>query len=180
MKTAIITFGRFQGFHKGHRRLFEEMKKYKSFCSNADMMIYISKTHNKNSPMLYDTKLRNFKNIFPQYINDVHDHSNSLVKILQELDKEYSRVYFFCGSDHKDNFQSFFDRYNGVEFSFGIIRAVTVERTSKKESGTYIRSIVDKLSFYWYVPGSIKAIHQYKKDLKEALDYFSSIQTKKR
>ena len=98
----------------------------------------------------------------------------------KELEKEYSRVYFFCGSDHKDNFQSFFDRYNGVEFSFGIIRAVTVERTSKKESGTYIRSIVDKLSFYWYVPGSIKAIHQYKKDLKEALDYFSSIQTKKR
>ena len=174
MKTAIITFGRFQGFHKGHKKLFNEMIKFSKLYPDSDIKIYISKTVNKNSPMAYSTKLRHFQAIFKQYAQYVHDHNNILVNILKELQLKYDKVFFVCGTDRSENLQLFFDKYNNKEFSFKVLKVVEIPRSSKKHSGTYIRSIVKSIKFYLAVPGSIFDVHAYRKDMHLAIECLSN------
>lgn len=115
MKTAVITFGRFNPPHIGHLSMFEFIKSVAKE-NNAVATIFVSQNEKgEQNPLPIDFKLEILrKSIDCQFIQ-----AHTFIDILKDLEKQgFTKVICVFGSDRIEQFKTTIDKYSGKEFSF--------------------------------------------------------------
>jgi hypothetical protein len=120
-KKVVFTWGRYNPPTIGHRLVMETGAR-EAKARGADFIILASKTTspaNKN-PLSFKDKIRFLKQSFPKYKRYINSDPklNTLIRVMQFLDKSYDEATIVVGSDRKDDFLRLLNRYNGQDYDF--------------------------------------------------------------
>ena len=120
-KKVVFTWGRYNPPTIGHKLVMDTGARV-SKAQGADFIIFASKTNspaNKN-PLSFKDKIRFLKQSFPKYKRFINDDPklNTLIRVMQFLDKSYDEATIVVGSDRKDDFLKLLNRYNGQDYDF--------------------------------------------------------------
>jgi hypothetical protein len=148
MSKAVFTFGRMNPPTIGHEKLVNKVRAVAK-VHNGDPLVYLSHTHNKDKdPIEYSEKIKLGKKAFGSIVK--MSRSNTIIKVLQELEKKYDEVVLVVGSDRVREFDELLNKYNGKDYSFDIIKVVSAgERDPDAAdvsgmSGTKMRELASK------------------------------------
>lgn len=123
MKTAVMTFGRFNPPHTGHKLVVEKIKSVAK-KERGTPLVYLSHTQNdKKDPLTYDQKIKFSKAFFGKVIQKTN--SKSIIQIAQEINKKYDNLVMVVGSDRVQAFDELLTKYNGKEYDFNSIKVVS-------------------------------------------------------
>lgn len=120
-KKVVFTWGRYNPPTVGHKLVMEAGAKAAK-AQGADYIILASKTEapaNKN-PLSFKDKIKFLKLSFPKYKRYINSDPklNTLIRVMQFLDKSYDEATIVVGSDRKDDFLKLLNRYNGQDYNF--------------------------------------------------------------
>ena len=122
MSIAVFTFGRMNPPTTGHEKLVNKVRAV-ARVHKGDPLIYLSHTQNKNKdPIDYDDKVKFAKKAFGNIVK--MSRANTIIKVLQELEKKYDEVVMVVGSDRVQGFKELINKYNGKDYSFDTIKVV--------------------------------------------------------
>lgn len=121
--TIVFTFGRFNPPTMGHEKIVEKMKTMgRGF--NADLKIFTShSTDTKKNPLVYSDKIKYLNLAFGSIVQE--SKARTPIEVLKELDGKYSDIIFVVGSDRLAEFDTLFNKYNGIEYNFNSITVVS-------------------------------------------------------
>ena len=123
MSKAVFTFGRMNPPTIGHEKLVNKVRAVAK-VHKGDPLIYLSHTHKlPKDPLEYTEKIKLAKRAFGNIVK--MSRSNTIIKVLQELEKKYDEVVLVVGSDRVREFDEFLNKYNGKDFSFDTIKTVS-------------------------------------------------------
>lgn len=149
MKIAVVAFGRFSPPTKGHAKVVDKViQQAKSV--GGDPMVYVSHTEDKKkNPLSYNTKVELLSKATKGIVKkDPEKKVKNIFDLLKFIDGKYDVVYVVAGSDRVSDYQSKLDQYNGKDFTFKEIHAVSAgERDPDADdtsgiSGTKMRQFV--------------------------------------
>jgi len=113
-KKVVITFGRFQPPHLGHKKIVDRVA---DLAKGNDYRIFVSQTHdNKTNPLEYSTKIKFLRKLFPKHgRNIIEDRGiKSMFDALQRVYTQgYTTVVIVVGSDRVEEFAKVVNKYNG-------------------------------------------------------------------
>ena len=116
MKTAVITFGRFNPITIGHEKLVNKVRTVARLVK-GDPMIFMSHTQDpKKDPLDYNYKVNLGQKAFGKIV--VRSKAKLIFEILAGLTGKYDKVVIVAGSDRIPEFKRIADKYNGKDFSF--------------------------------------------------------------
>ena len=148
MSKAVFTFGRMNPPTIGHEKLVNKVRAA-ARAHKGDPLIYLSHTHKlPKDPLEYSEKIKLAKKAFGNIVK--MSRSNTIIKVLQELEKKYDEIVLVVGSDRVNEFDEFLNKYNGKDFSFDTIKTVSAgERDPDAEgaegmSATKMRELAAK------------------------------------
>lgn len=148
MSKAVFTFGRMNPPTIGHEKLVNKVRAVAK-VHKGDPLIYLSHTHNADKdPIEYNEKIKLAKKAFGSIVK--MSRSNTIIKVLQELEKKYDEVVLVVGSDRVREFDELLNKYNGKDYSFDTIKVVSAgERDPDAAdvsgmSGTKMRELASK------------------------------------
>lgn len=171
--TAMMSYGRFQPPHLSHSKLIDLIIE-KSKIENADAYLFASQKDNnfadpKNVKSFLRSKSEKVKKKLSEnpikiidkldLLNRLHhEKAIHIVNVVEEnidnpvsavrwlIDKGYTKIIFFAGTDRFNNFKGLFDRLNTtIEESLGISDLVEVRELYRSEealSATEIRKLI--------------------------------------
>ena len=123
MKKAIFTFGRMNPPTVGHEKLVNKIRTV-ARMEKGDPYVFLSHSHDKKkNPLTYNDKLKFAQKAFGKIV--VRTSSNTIVKILQELNKKYKAIVLVVGSDRIEPMRKLINDYNGKEYNFDSIEVVS-------------------------------------------------------
>ena len=123
MSKAVFTFGRMNPPTIGHEKLVNKVRAVAK-VHKGDPLIYLSHTHKlPKDPLEYTEKIKLAKRAFGNIVK--MSRSNTIIKVLQELEKKYDEVVLVVGSDRVREFDEFLNKCNGKDFSFDTIKTVS-------------------------------------------------------
>lgn len=160
-----FTFGRFNPITKGHEENINEMKKIAK-SNNTTPMLFTSFSHDKiKNPLDSSTKIRYLEKFFNIKVNKDKKLNNAF-KILENLAKDYKRVFFVVGEDRVQDFQSMkkYAKEWGIE-EFNIIES---GKRTPGISGTQMREYAKQDNFVDFRKGLPSKATD--KDAKEIFD----------
>lgn len=183
IKTAVITFGRFQPFTIGHEKL---INKVASLADGNNYRIYTSQSHdNKKNPLSYEDKIKFMRKAFSKHgrniIEDtsIHNIFDALVKLSKQ---GYTRVTLVVGSDRIPEFDKLLSRYNGVKAKHGyynFVDGIKIESSGDRDpdaddvsgmSASKVRDAAVKNDFDTFSKG-------LPKEFKEKIELFKAIRS---
>ena len=77
----------------------------------------------KKNPLEYLTKVKYGQKAFCKSVT--RTNANTIIKILQELDKKYDEVVLVVGSDRVESMKKLINDYNGKDYNFDTIKVVS-------------------------------------------------------
>ena len=90
----------------------------------GDPLIYLSHTHKlPKDPLDYNNKIKLAKKAFGRIVK--MSRANTIIKVLQELEKKYDEVVLVVGSDRVSDFRELVNKYNGKDYTFDTIDVVS-------------------------------------------------------
>jgi len=123
VSTAVMTFGRFNPPHTGHKLVADTVKKVAK-KEKGTPLVYLSHTQNqKKDPLTYDQKVKFAKGFFGGVVQK--SKAKTAIQIAQELDKKYDNLVMVVGADRVKEFDNLLNRYNGKDFNFDSIKVVS-------------------------------------------------------
>lgn len=123
MSTAVISFGRFNPPHTGHKLVADTVKKVAK-KEKGTPLVYLSHTQNqKKDPLTYEHKVKFAKAFFGNVVQK--SKAKTVIEIAQELDKKYDNLVMVVGADRLSEFKRLLNNYNGKEYSFDSIKIVS-------------------------------------------------------
>lgn len=123
MSTAVVTFGRFNPPHTGHKLVVDTVKKIAK-KERGTPLVFLSHTQNqKKDPLTYDQKIKFGKSFFGNVIQKTN--AKNIVQIAQELDDKYDNLVMVVGADRIKEFSNLLQKYNGKDFNFDSVRVVS-------------------------------------------------------
>ena len=123
MSKAVFTFGRMNPPTIGHEKLVNKVRAVAK-VHKGDPLIYLSHTHKlPKDPLEYSEKIKLAKKAFGNIVK--MSRSNTIIKVLQELEKTYNEVVLVVGSDRVRDFDELLNKYNGKDYSFDTIKVVS-------------------------------------------------------
>jgi len=123
MSKAVFTFGRMNPPTIGHEKLVNKVRAV-ARAHKGDPLIYLSHTHKlPKDPLEYNDKIKLAKKAFGRIVK--MSRANTIIKVLQELEKKYDEVVLVVGSDRVTNFRELVNKYNGKDYSFDTIDVVS-------------------------------------------------------
>lgn len=123
MSIAVFTFGRMNPPTVGHEKLADKVRAV-ARLSGGDPLIYLTHSNDKKkNPLPYIDKIKFAQKAFGNIVK--HSSSNTIIKVLQELEKKYSDVVLVVGSDRVSDMRSLLEKYNGKDYSFESIEVVS-------------------------------------------------------
>jgi len=132
MKTAALTFGRFNPPSIGHEALVQTLNSQPA----DDHLLYASHSQDaKKNPLSYEEKLQFLDELFGiEYprLSIVQSPARTVIEVLQELTGEYDHIILVVGSDRINDFRKLVNAYNGrpdkagnILYSFASIEVVS-------------------------------------------------------
>ena len=123
MSKAVFTFGRMNPPTVGHEKLVNKVRAV-ARAHKGDPLIYLSHTHKlPKDPLEYKDKIKFAKKAFGNIVK--MSRANTIIKVLQELEKKYNEVVLVVGSDRVTDFRELINKYNGKDYSFDTIDVVS-------------------------------------------------------
>jgi hypothetical protein len=128
-KTAAVAFGRMNPPTIGHQKVVDAVLK-QSADAHFLFVSQTQKTSGKNqtrlsNPIPFDTKLGFIKKAFPN-INIGDTSVSTVIGMLQYLEKQgFENVIFIGGSDRVNEFDTLFNKQNGIDYKFKLIKVVS-------------------------------------------------------
>ena len=120
MSTAVFTFGRLNPPTIGHEKLINKVRKVARLSKGQPFVFLSHSQDNKKNPLDYNTKFKISKNSFGNIVQ--RSNSNTIIKVMQELEKKYDKVVLVAGSDRVKEFDTLLQKYNGKEYTFDSIK----------------------------------------------------------
>lgn len=171
MSTIALTYGRFIPPTIAHAKVFNELYDYSNW-HKCDSSIFVSHSHDKKkNPLSIDRKLYYLNSFFP-HLNFIPTtkESPTIFNVLTKLNKSYSDIVLFVGSDRYDAFEQDLNYYNNNLYYFNSIKLITIgdirdDNSSdiiKSCSGTLVRNLAklkDQSSFNQYLPYANNDLH---------------------
>ena len=179
MSKAVFTFGRMNPPTIGHEKLVNKVRAVAKI-HKGDPLVYLSHTHKlPKDPLEYSVKIKLVKKAFGNIVKI--SRSNTIIKVLQELEKKYDEIVLVVGSDRIREFDEFLNKYNGKDYSFDTIKVVSAgERDPDAEgaegmSGTKMRELAsqeDLKSFKSGLPRNLQRdAENIMKSVRKGLNY---------
>ena len=123
MSKAVFSFGRMNPPTVGHEKLVNKVRAV-ARAHKGDPLIYLSHTHNlQKDPLEYNDKIKLAKKAFGRIVK--MSRANTIIKVLQELEKKYDEVVLVVGSDRVSDFRELVNKYNGKDYTFDTIDVVS-------------------------------------------------------
>jgi pterin-4a-carbinolamine dehydratase len=128
-KTVAVAFGRMNPPTIGHQKVVEAILKQKADAH----FLFVSQTHqatgkNKtrlSNPLPFDIKLEFIQQAFPN-INIGDTSVSTAIGMLQFLEKQgFENVIFVAGSDRVSDFDTLFNKQNGIDYNLKSIKVVS-------------------------------------------------------
>ena len=96
MSKAVFSFGRMNPPTVGHEKLVNKVRAV-ARAHKGDPLIYLSHTHKlPKDPLEYNDKIKLAKKAFGRIVK--MSRANTIIKVLQELEKKYDEVVLVVGS----------------------------------------------------------------------------------
>lgn len=123
MSKAVFSFGRMNPPTVGHEKLVNKVRAV-ARAHKGDPLIYLSHTHKlPKDPLDYNNKIKLAKKAFGRIVK--MSRANTIIKVLQELEKKYDEVVLVVGSDRVSDFRELVNKYNGKDYTFDTIDVVS-------------------------------------------------------
>lgn len=123
MKTAVFTFGRMNPVTVGHAKLVDKVRAV-ARLEKGEPLIYLSHSQDKKkNPLQYTDKIKFAQKSFGKIVK--MSNANTIIKVLQELEKKYERVVLVVGSDRVEDMRTLVEKYNGKDYTFQTISVVS-------------------------------------------------------
>jgi nicotinic acid mononucleotide adenylyltransferase len=123
MSKAVFSFGRMNPPTVGHEKLVNKVRAV-ARAHKGDPLIYLSHTHKlPKDPLEYNDKIKLAKKAFGRIVK--MSRANTIIKVLQELEKKYDEVVLVVGSDRVSDFRELVNKYNGKDYTFDTIDVVS-------------------------------------------------------
>lgn len=107
----------------GHEKLVNKVRAV-ARLEKGEPLIYLSHSQDKKkNPLQYIDKIKFAQKAFGKVVQ--RSNSNTIIKVLQELEKKYDRVVLVVGSDRVESMRSLIEKYNGKEYTFETISVVS-------------------------------------------------------
>ena len=120
---AVFTFGRMNPPTVGHQKLVDKVKAV-ARLEKGEPLIFLSHSQDKKkNPLQYTDKIKFAKKSFGKVVQ--MSKSNTIIKVMQELEKKYSDVIMVVGSDRVDSMKELINKYNGKDYTFNSIEVVS-------------------------------------------------------
>ena len=122
-KTVVLGWGRMNPITVGHEKLVNKIKSV-ARSEAATPLIYVSHSQDaKKNPLDYDDKIMLAKKAFGNII--VKSNARTIIQIMQELQKKFSKVILVVGQDRIKQFDDLLNKYNGKDYNFDKISIVS-------------------------------------------------------
>ena len=122
-KTVVLGWGRMNPITVGHEKLVNKIKSV-ARAEGATPLVYVSHSQDaKKNPLDYDDKIMLAKKAFGNII--VKSNSRTIIQIMQELQKDFSKVVLVVGQDRIKQFHELLNKYNGKDYNFDSINIVS-------------------------------------------------------
>ena len=154
-KTVVLGWGRMNPITVGHEKLVDKIKAV-ARQESATPLIYISHSQDaKKNPLDYDDKIMLAKKAFGNKLI-VKSNSRTIIQIMQELQKKFSRVVLVVGQDRIKQFDELLNKYNGKDYNFDNISIVSAgdrDPDSKNSKQDYPADFnqMHRTCMTWYV-----------------------------
>ena len=123
-KAVVLGWGRMNPITVGHEKLVNKIKSV-ARQESATPLIYISHSQDaKKNPLDYDDKIMLAKKAFGNKLI-VKSNVRTIIQIMQELQKKFSRVILVVGQDRIKQFDDLLNKYNGKDYTFDNISIVS-------------------------------------------------------
>jgi len=123
-KAVVLGWGRMNPITVGHEKLVNKIKSV-ARQESATPLIYISHSQDaKKNPLDYDDKIMLAKKAFGNKLI-VKSNARTIIQIMQELQKKFSRVILVVGQDRIKQFDDLLNKYNGKDYTFDNISIVS-------------------------------------------------------
>ena len=123
MSKAVFSFGRMNPPTVGDEKLVNKVRAV-ARAHKGDPLIYLSHTHKlPKDPLEYNDKIKLAKKAFGRIVK--MSRANTIIKVLQELEKKYDEVVLVVGSDRVSDFRELVNKYNGKDYTFDTIDVVS-------------------------------------------------------
>lgn len=123
MKTAVFTFGRMNPCTIGHEKLVDKIRSV-ARLEKGEPLVYLSHSQDKKkNPLQYKDKVNFAQKAFGKIVQ--RSNANTIIKVLQELEKKYDRVVLVVGSDRVEDMRTLIEKYNGKDYTFEDINVVS-------------------------------------------------------
>lgn len=120
---AVFTFGRMNPVTQGHELLVNKVRSIARLVG-GEPLVYLSQTQDKKkNPLSYLDKIKFAQAAFGKIV--IRSKANTIIKVLQELEKKYSDVVLVVGSDRVDSMRDLVTKYNGKDYTFDSIEVVS-------------------------------------------------------
>ena len=176
MSKAVFTFGRMNPPTVGHEKLVNKVRAV-ARAHKGDPLIYLSHTHKlPKDPLEYKDKIKFAKKAFGNIVK--MSRANTIIKVLQELEKKYNEVVLVVGSDRVTDFRELINKYNGKDYSFDTIDVVSAgERDPDADdvsgmSASKMRKAIAELDMKTFnsgIPSAVKNDKDFKNRLFKAV-----------
>lgn len=149
MKIAVVAFGRFNPPTLGHAKVVDTVIRQAKKVGGTPM-VFVSHTEDKKkNPLSYKTKVALLSKATKGVVkNDPENKVKNIFDLLKAINGKFDVVYVVAGSDRVSEYQSKLDQYNGKDYTFKEIHAVSAgERDPDADdtsgiSGTKMRQFV--------------------------------------
>lgn len=141
-RALFLSFGRMNPPTVGHERHVEAMKKM-ARAVGAEVRVYVSHSQDKlKNPLPYKEKIELLRRAFGPVV--VATPYATLITILKSVDGQYDDVTVVVGADRVKEFNNLVTKYNGREWKFNSIKAISSGDRVKGISGTDMRNAAQR------------------------------------
>jgi len=123
MKKVVASFGRMNPPTTGHEKLVNAVRTVARH-EKGDVAIFLSHSQDKKkNPLDYNSKLKFAQKAFGKVIQ--RSSANTIIKVMQELEKNYDEVILVVGSDRVQDMRTLLEKYNGKDYTFESVKVVS-------------------------------------------------------
>ena len=120
---VVLGWGRMNPITIGHEKLVNKIVEV-ARKENATPIVYLTHSQNaKKDPLSYNDKIMLAQRAFGKIVQK--STSNTIIKVMQELQKKYKDVVLVAGSDRIAEFETLLNKYNGKDYTFDSIKVVS-------------------------------------------------------
>ena len=123
-KTVVVGWGRMNPITTGHEKLANKIKDVAAKNRAAPMIFLTHSQDPKKNPLSYIDKVKFANKAFGGNIV-IKSNANTIIKVMQRLEKNYTDVILVVGQDRIKDFETLLNSYNGKDYSFNSIKVVS-------------------------------------------------------